>query len=114
MQTPSEAVLLRVIVGEDDRHGERALYEAIVERALEMGMAGATVLPGPQGFGPSGHIRSELSVDAGPRQPMVVEIVDTEEQIDRFLPVLDGMMESGLVTLEKLRAIHWGSPPGRT
>src|SRR5260221_9627059 len=107
MPMPVEAVLLRVFVGTDDRHGERALYEAIVQRAREMGMAGATVLPGPEGFGRSRHIRSELSVDAGPRQPMVVEIVDTDEQIDRFLPILDGMMESGLVTLEKARAIRY-------
>jgi PII-like signaling protein len=109
MQSSTEAMLLRVFVGEDDRHGEHALYEAVVERALAMGMAGATVLPGPEGFGQSRHIRSELSVDAGPRQPMVIEIVDTEEQIDRFLPVLDGMIESGLVTLEKVRAIHYRS-----
>jgi uncharacterized protein len=114
MQAPCESMLLRVFVGEDDRCGDCALYEAIVERALAMGMAGATVLPGPEGFGPSRHIRSELSVDAGPRQPMVVEIVDTEEQIDRFLPVLDGMMESGLVTLEKVRAIYYRSPPRRS
>ena len=113
MQTPTEAVLLRVFVGEDDRHGGRPLYAAIVERALEMKMAGATVLPGPEGFGQSRHIRSELSVDAGPRQPMVVEIVDTEEQIERFLPVVDGMVESGLVTLEKVRAIRYGPPSGR-
>jgi PII-like signaling protein len=113
MRIPVEAVLLRVFVGTDDRHGEQALYEAIVERAREMRMAGATVLPGPEGFGQSRHIRSELSVDAGPRQPMVVEIVDTDEQIDRFLPVLDGMMTSGLVTLEKVRAIHYRSAKGR-
>jgi PII-like signaling protein len=121
MRTPVDAVLLRVFVGADDRHGERALYEAIVERALEMKMAGATVLPGPEGFGQSRHIRSELSVDAGPREPMVIEIVDTEEQINGFLPVLDGMMTSGLVTLEKVRTIEYrsanpvetGSPPRR-
>ena len=109
MRIPVDAVLLRVFVGTDDRHGERALYEAVVERALETGMAGATVLPGPEGFGQSRHIRSELSVDAGPREPMVIEIVDTEAQINRFLPVLDGMMKSGLVTLEKVRMIEYRS-----
>jgi uncharacterized protein len=108
MQVPVEAVLLRVFVGTDDRHGEWALYEAVVERAREMKLAGATVLPGQEGFGQSRHVRSELSVDAGPRQPMVVEIVDSADQIDRFLPVLDGMVESGLVTLEKVRAIRCG------
>src|SRR5260221_14453458 len=89
METPVEAVLLRVFIGEDDRYGNGALYEAIVERAREMGMAGATVLPGPEGFGQSGHIRSGLGVDAGPRSPVVVEIIDTEERINRFLPLLD-------------------------
>ena len=113
MRIPVEAVLLRIFVGADDHHGERALYEAIVERAREARMAGATVLPGPEGFGRSRHVRSELSVDAGPRQPMVVEIVDTEAQIDRFLPLLDGMITSGLVTLEKVRAIHYRSARGR-
>ena len=110
MLAPVEVVLLRVFVGEDDRYKERALYEAIVERALEMKMAGATVLPGPESFGHSRRTRSERSIDAGPRQPMVIEIVDTEEQIDRFLPVLDGMMESGLVTLEKVKVIQYGTP----
>jgi PII-like signaling protein len=113
MRMPVEAVLLRVFVGTDDRHGEQALYEAIVERARETGMAGATVLPGPEGFGQSRHIRSELSVDAGPRQPIVVEIVDTAPQIERFLPVLDGMITSGLVTIEEVRAIHYRSTKDR-
>jgi PII-like signaling protein len=114
MRIPVEAVLLRVFVGADDCYGEQALYEAIVDRAREAGIAGATVLPGPEGFGQSRHVRSELSVDAGPRQPMVVEIVDTAAQIDRFLPVLDSMMTSGgLVTLEKVKAIHYRSTEGR-
>ncbi len=112
MQTPFEAMLLRVFVGEGDRHGRRPLHEAIVERALEMKMAGATVLPGAEGFGSPRHIRSELSIDAGPRRPMVVEIVDTEEQIERFLAVIDGMVESGLVTVEKVRAIRCGGGKG--
>ncbi len=108
MHTAVEAVFLRVFVGADDRHGERPLYETIVECAREMNLAGATVLPGPEGYGQSRHIRSELSVDAGPRQPMVVEIVDSAGQIDCFLPVLDTVMASGLVTIEKVSAIHYG------
>ena len=72
-----------------------------------MKMAGATVLPSPEGFGRSRWVRSELIVDAGPRLPMVVEIVDSEENVDRFLPMLHEMVESGLVTLEKVRAIHY-------
>jgi uncharacterized protein len=103
----AEAVLLRVFVREEDRYGGRALYKAIVARALEERMAGATVLPGPEGFGRARHVRSELSVDAGPRLPMVIEIVDSEAQIDRFLPILHEMVDSGLVTLEKVRAIRY-------
>lgn len=104
MGTFAEAVLLRVVVGEEDRYGGRALYQAIVSRALKEKMAGATVLSAPEGFGRSRYVRSELNVDAGPRLPMVVEIVDSEEKIDRFLPIVHEMLESGLVTLEKVRA----------
>lgn len=107
MSVPSEAVLLRVFVGEEDRYGGHPLFQAIVAKALEMKMAGATVLPSPKGFGRSRYIRSELNVDAGPRLPMVVEIIDSEENVNRFLPVLHEMVESGLVTLEKVHAIHY-------
>jgi uncharacterized protein len=107
MQQPTEAVLLRIFLGEDDHYGRRPLCEAIVERALEMKMAGATVLPGPEGFGHSRVIRSELGVDTGPRLPLVIEIVDTAERIQQFLPAIDEMMESGLVTIENVTAIRF-------
>ncbi|MDB5405823.1 MAG: uncharacterized protein JWL84_735 [Rhodospirillales bacterium] len=107
MQQPTEAVLLRVFVGQDDRYENQPLCEAIVDRALAMKMAGATVLPGPEGFGHSRAIRSQLCIDLGPRLPLVIEIVDTQAQIERFLPAVDAMMESGLVTIEKVRAIHF-------
>jgi PII-like signaling protein len=107
MLQPTEAMLLRVFVGEGDHYGHRSLCQAIVARALEMKMAGATVLRGPVGFGHSRVVRSELIIDAGPRLPLVIEIVDTEAQIERFLPALDEMMESGLITIEKVRAIHF-------
>ena len=103
-----EAILLQVFVGEEDRYGGHHLCEAIVAAALERRMAGATVLPGAIGFGRSPHVRcSELNVDAGPRSPIVIEIVDSEEQINRFLPVLHEMVESGLVSMEKVRAIRY-------
>jgi PII-like signaling protein len=114
MSVPTEAVLLRIFVGEEDQYGGHALFKSLVTKALEMKMAGATVLPGPEGFGRSRYVRSELNVDAGPRLPMVVEIVDREENINRFIPVLHEMVESGLVTLEKVRAIYYrrrGSEP---
>lgn len=107
MAAPAEAVLLRVFVGENDRFHGRPLYEAIVAKALERKMAGATVLPGPEGFGHSRNVRSEINVDAGSRSPIVIEIVDAKERIDDFLPVLDEMVETGLVTLELVRAIYY-------
>ena len=110
MHPPVEAVLLRVFVGEEDRYKGRSLYQAIVATALERRMAGATVLPGPDGFGVSRSLRTELNIDAGPRSPMVVEIIDSEDQINRFLPVLNDMVESGLVTMEKVRAIRYRRP----
>ena len=102
-----EATLLRIFVAENDRWHGRVLYHALVEKAQEMKMAGATVLPGPVGFGQSRISRSEINVDAGPYLPIVVEIIDTEENIARFLPAIDGMIESGLVTLEKVRAAFY-------
>lgn len=106
-----EATLLRIFVGEEDRFEGQPLYQAIVSRALAMQMAGATVFPGPIGYGQRRQVRSELNIDAGPRLPIVIEIVDTEQNIFRFLPVLDGMLDSGLVTLEKLRAIFYRHKP---
>ena len=110
MRTPVEAILLRIFVGEEDRYKGRSLYQTIVATALEQRMAGATALPGPDGFGFSRAFRTELNVDAGPHSPVVIEIVDTEEQISRFLPVLNDMLESGLVTLEKVRALRYRRP----
>jgi PII-like signaling protein len=107
MMAPTEAVLLRVFVAESDRFRGRPLYEAIVAKALELKMAGATVLPGSEGFGHSRSIRSEINVDAGSRSPMVIEIVDGKERIDGFLPVLDEMVATGLVTLELVQAIYY-------
>jgi PII-like signaling protein len=103
----AEATLLRIFVAENDRLHGRLLYHALVEKAQEMKMAGATVLPAPAGFGQSRMMRSELNVDAGPILPVVIEIVDTEENIARFLPAIDGMIDSGLVTMEKVRAAFY-------
>jgi uncharacterized protein len=108
----TEEVLLRVFVGEEDRYRGRHLYEAIVAEALASKMAGATVLPCLEGFGRSRHIRTELDVDSGSCLPMVVEIVDRAEEIDRFLLQLHDMVESGLISMEKVRAIHY-SPGNR-
>lgn len=105
MEELSDAVLLRVFVGEEDVHGAgRTLFREIVERARDMGLAGATVLQAPFGFGPSRGFRSEINVDAGDRLPVIVEIVDTGARIEAFLPVVHELVETGLVTLERVRA----------
>jgi uncharacterized protein len=108
MDVPHEAVLLRIFTGADDRSGvEQPLYVAIVMKAREMGLAGATVLKGPVGFGQSCrmHARHRFSPDDS---PVVIEICDAEDKIEAFLPVLDDMMESGLLTLEKARVLQYG------
>jgi uncharacterized protein len=108
MQIPRDAVLLRIFIGEDDRHGSAPLYEAIVLKAREMALAGATVLRGPIGFGHSSHLHTTKILRLSQDLPIVIEIVDSREKIDAFTPVLDEMMGSGLVTLEKVQVMHYG------
>ena len=107
MTLPEDSVLLRIFVGESDRHGHQPLYEAIVLKARELKLAGATVLRSPLGFGASSHLHTAKILRLSDDLPMVIEIVDTEEKIQAFLPVLDPMMGGGLVTLEKVRVIHY-------
>jgi hypothetical protein len=108
MQVPREAVLLRIFFGEDDKSGNRPLHEAIVLKAREMKLAGATVLRGHIGFGHSSHIHTTKILRLSQDLPVVVEIVDSQAKIDAFLPVLDGMMSSGLVTIEKVQVLQYG------
>jgi len=108
MQVPRNAVLLRIFLGQDDRHEHQPLYEAIVLRAREHQLAGATVLRGPMGFGHSSRLHTAKVLRLSEDLPMVVEIVDAEEKIDAFLPILDAMMQSGLVTLEKIQVLQYG------
>ena len=108
MQIPEDAVLLRVFFGEDDKQGHMPLYEAIVLKAREMQLAGATVLRGAAGFGHSSHLHTAKILRLSQDLPIIVEIVDAEEKIDAFLPVLDGMMGSGLVTLENVKVLRYG------
>ena len=109
MTIPKEAVLLRIYFGEADRYEHQALYEAIVHKAREMHLAGATVLRGPMGFGHSSRVHTAKVLRLSFDLPIVVEIVDTEEQINTFLPVLETMMVmSGLITLEKVQVLQYG------
>src|SRR5881628_3580848 len=108
MQIPHEAVLLRIFIGESDRWHHQPLYEAIVLKAREMHLAGATVLRGPMGFGKSSRLPTAKILRLSMDLPLVIEIVDSEEKIQAFLPVLDAMITGGLVTLEEVKAIHFG------
>ena len=108
MQIQRDAVLLRIFFGEDDRHGHMPLHEAIVLKAREMQLAGATVLRGHIGFGHSSRIHTTKILRLSQDLPIVVEIVDSQAKIDAFLPMLDEMMSSGLVTLEKVQVLQYG------
>jgi uncharacterized protein len=108
MQVPQTATLLRIFLGQDDRHEHQPLYEAIVMKARELRLAGATVLRGPMGYGHSSRIHTTKVLRLSQDLPVVVEIVDSEEKIAAFLPVLEGMMEAGLVTLEKVQVLRYG------
>jgi PII-like signaling protein len=110
MQAQQDAMLLRLFIGERDRYGHQPLYEAIVTKAREQRLAGATVLRGSLGFGASSVLHSAKLLDLSDDLPVIIEIVDTEEHIQKFLPVLDGMLHSGLVTLEKVRVLQYGMP----
>ncbi|MBI3851562.1 MAG: DUF190 domain-containing protein [Verrucomicrobia bacterium] len=111
MHLPHEAVLLRIFLGESDRCNHQPLYEAIVLKAREMHLAGATVLRGPMGFGKSSRLHTAKLLRLSMDLPLVIEIVDTEETIQGFLPVLDRMMRGGLVTLEKAKVIDYRGDP---
>ena len=110
MQTFHEAILLRIHLGESDRWHHQPLYEAIVLKAREMHLAGATVLRGPMGFGHSSRLHTAKILRLSEDLPLVIEIVDSEEKINEFVKVIDGMMQSGLITLEKVRVLQYGLP----
>ena len=108
MQIPRDAVLLRIFIGESERSDHKPLYEAIVLKAREMQMGGATVLRGPMGFGKSSHLHSAKILRLSEDLPIVIEIVDSQAKIDAFIPVLDKMMGSGLITVEKVQVLQYG------
>ena len=108
MQVPKDAVLLRIFMGESDKFGGKPLYEAIVLKAREIHLAGATVLRGPMGFGHSSRLHTAKILRLSEDLPLIIEIVDAQEKIDSFLPLLDKMMGSGLVTMEKVKVLRYG------
>ena len=109
MTLPRDAMLLRIFIGEDDKSRDgRPLYEAIVLKARDVRLAGATVLRGPMGFGHTSRLHTTKILRLSEDLPLVIEIVDTEDKIKAFLPILDSMMPSGLVTLEKVQVLQYG------
>ena len=109
MPLSRDAVLLRIFIGEDDKADHKPLYEAIVLKAREMHLAGATVLRGPVGFGHSSVLRTTKILRLSQDLPIVIEIVDSEEAINKFVDAIEGMMGSALVTTEKVKVIQYGT-----
>ena len=107
MKLEGQALLLRIFIGEHDRWQGRPLYEAIVNKAREMHLAGATVLRGPMGFGAKSRLHTFKILRLSEDLPIVIEIVDTEEKIDQLIPHIDEMVTDGLVTLEKVHVIKY-------
>jgi hypothetical protein len=114
MRIPQEGWLLRIFIGESDRWHGRPLYEAIVLKARELHLAGATVLRGPMGFGAHSRLHTTKVLRLSEDLPMVIEIVDSREKIDQLLEHVDEMVTEGLVTLEEVRVIKYrpGEAPG--
>ena len=108
MQIPRQALLLRIFIGEDDRADGHPLYESIVLKAREMRLAGATVVRGGMGFGHSSRLHTTKILRLSEDLPLVIEIIDGEDKINAFLPVLETIMTSGLVTLEKVQVLQYG------
>ena len=109
MNIPEQGYLLRVFIGESDKAGHRPLYEEIVLKAREAGLAGATVLRGVMGFGKNSILHTAKILRLSEDLPMIIEIVDSFEKVEAFVPTLDEMIKDGLVTIEKIRVIHYKS-----
>ena len=108
MQVPKQAVQLRIFLGEDDRVGGRPLYEALVLKAREMHLAGATVIRGPMGFGHASRLHTAKILRLSEDLPLIIEIVDAEESINAFLEAIEPMMTGGLITLERVQVLRYG------
>jgi uncharacterized protein len=111
MKIPENGKLLRIFIGESDRWHHQPLYEAIVMKAREMGLAGATVLRGPMGFGAKSHLHTSKILRLSLDLPILIEIVDSEENINKMIPLLDEMVQDGLVTLEDVRVLKYRANP---
>jgi PII-like signaling protein len=107
MKIPQEGKLLRIFIGEADKWNGKPLYEAIVLLAREKGMAGATVIRGVMGYGCKSHMHTSKLLELSADLPLIIELVDSEEKINAFIPVLDTMVKEGLITLEKAQVVMY-------
>lgn len=107
MKLPEEGMLLRIFIGESDKHQGKPLYEQIVLKARELNLAGATVMRGVMGFGADSRMHTAKILRLSEDMPMVIELVDTEEKLNGLLPFLDETVEEGLITLEKVRVVKY-------
>jgi uncharacterized protein len=113
MKIPQDGYLLRIFIGEGDHWHGKPLYEAIVLKARELNMAGATVLRGPMGFGANSHLHTTKILRLSEDLPIIVEIVDAKEKIDELMPHIDEMVLEGLVTLERVQVIKYRANAAR-
>ncbi|MBV8276092.1 MAG: DUF190 domain-containing protein [Verrucomicrobia bacterium] len=113
MELPRDAVLLRIFIGENDLYQGEPLFKVIVMRAREQHLAGATVFRGPMGFGKSSHLDHNAILRLSFDSPIVIEMVDTEEKIQSFLPTIESIIGPGLVTLERVQAIFFKGKNGQ-
>ena len=107
MKLEGEGKLLRIFIGESDKHGRKPLYQAIVEMLREEGMAGATVLRGVEGFGANSHLHTARILRLSEDLPIVIEVADTSEKIEAIMPRLDEMVTDGMVTLERVEVVTY-------
>jgi uncharacterized protein len=107
MKIPENGKLLRIFIGESDKWKHQPLYEAIVLKARELGLAGATVLRGPMGYGASSRLHTSKILRLSLDLPLIIEIVDSQENVEKLLPFLDEMVQEGLVTLEDVRVLKY-------
>ena len=111
MQKQEEMTLMRIFIGESDRYGKQPLFEALVERFHAEGLAGATVLKGAMGYSGSNAIHTDRILRLSSDLPVVVEVVDSEEKIAAVLPLIEGMFQGGMITLEKARVLRFRKEP---
>ena len=106
-----ESMLIRIFIGESDKHQGKPLYQALVEMLRHEKIAGVTVLRGILGFGAQSHLHTAHILRLSQDMPIIIEIVDSQENIDRIMPEIERMMEDGLITEEKVKVLRYEAKP---